>query len=312
MKKFISTLLLLAVMILAACSSGDDASDKEKVIEAFENTLEATSYNSTSDVQLNLEGNFNDPMVDPYIQMFNDMEISFDGIYDKDAGKQEGTFHFTGSMAPMTINLNIPFLQDMESEKVYVRTDSLVENFGMMFGMTDELSGKLLEIDLAELEQQAGTTTEQMDPEELAQKAQQVVVDVLNEKSDDDFSEEDGVYTVQLTREDFVSLLEKSGDEFDETISEEELNQIQSDLDEMAEQMEVHQFEVQVTLDGDYIENQTFVADVEVTEGEETFRFGVTLDSTYNSINEDVEFSIDPESEEIITLDELNAMMYGF
>ena len=312
MKKFISTLLLLAVMILAACSSGDDASDKEKVIEAFENTLEATSYNSTSDIQLNLEGNFNDPMVDPYIQMFNDMEIRFDGIYDKDAGKQEGTFHFTGSMAPMTINLNIPFLQDMESEKVYVRTDSLVENFGMMFGMTDELSGKLLEIDLAELEQQAGTTTEQMDPEELAQKAQQVVVDVLNEKSEDDFSEEDGVYTVQLTREDFVSLLEKSGDEFDETISEEELNQIQSDLDEMAEQMEVHQFEVQVTLDGDYIENQTFVADVEVTEGEETFRFGVTLDSTYNSINEDVEFSIDPESEEIITLDELNAMMYGF
>ncbi len=312
MKKFISTLLLLAVMILAACSSGDDASDKEKVIEAFENTLEATSYNSTSDIQLNLEGNFNDPMVDPYIQMFNDMEIRFDGIYDKDAGKQEGTFHFTGSMAPMTINLNIPFLQDMESEKVYVRTDSLVENFGMMFGMTDELSGKLLEIDLAELEQQAGTTTEQMDPEELAQKAQQVVVDVLNEKSEDDFSEEDGVYTVQLTREDFVSLLEKSGDEFDETISEEELNQIQSDLDEMAEQMEVHQFDVQVTLDGDYIENQTFVADVEVTEGEETFRFGVTLDSTYNSINEDVEFSIDPESEEIITLDELNAMMYGF
>lgn len=313
MKRILGTLLLLSVLILAACSGGDDdRSEKEQVIEALQNTVEATSFESVSNVDVNLEGNFNDPTVDPYLQMFNDMEISFESIYDEDAGKQQVTFNLNGQMAPMTLDLSVPFLQDLESEKIYIRTDSLVENFGMMFPIPQELNGKLLEVDIAELEQAQGTE-EQIDPEELKASSQKLATDFLNEKSEDDFSKEDGVYTVQLTKEDFINLVEKSGEISGEALSDEEIEQMKTDLENTAEQTTVHQFELQLEIDDDMIQKQTFVGDVEVSENGEDMRIGLTLDTTYNNINGDVEFSINPEEEEIITPEELQMFqMQGY
>ncbi|MFC0015778.1 MULTISPECIES: hypothetical protein [Allobacillus] len=312
MKRIIGTLLLLSVLILAACNSGDDKSEKEQVVEAFKNTVEATSFESVSNVDINLEGNFSDPTVDPYLQMINDMEISFDSVYDKDAGKQQVTFNLSGQMAPMSINLSVPFLQDLESEKIYIRTDSLVENFGMMFPIPQELNGKLLEVDLAELEQAQGTE-EQIDPEELTAQAQQIIKDILNEKSEDDFSKEDDVYTIQLTKEDLISLVEKSGELSGDALSGEEIEQMRADLEEAAEQTTIHKSELQLTIDDDLIKNQTFVADVEVSENGEDMRIDLTFDTTYENINGDVEFSINPEEEEIITPEELQMLqMQGF
>lgn len=69
-------------------------------------------------------------------------------------------------------------MQDLESEKIYIRTDSLVENFGMMFPIPQELNGKLLEVDIAELEQAQGTE-EQIDPEELKAQSQKLATDFL-------------------------------------------------------------------------------------------------------------------------------------
>ena len=313
MKRILGTLLLLSVLILAACSGGDDdRSEKEQVIEALQNTVEATSFESVSNVDVNLEGNFNDPTVDPYLQMFNDMEISFESIYDEDAGKQQVTFNLNGPVEPRTLDLSVPFLQDLESEKIYIRTDSLVENFGMMFPIPQELNGKLLEVDIAELEQAQGTE-EQIDPEELKAQSQKLATDFLNEKSEDDFSKEDGVYTVQLTKEDFINLVEKSGEISGEALSDEEIEQMKTDLENTAEQTTVHQFELQLEIDDDMIQKQTFVGDVEVSENGEDMRIGLTLDTTYNNINGEVEVSINTEEEEIITPDELQMFqMQGY
>ncbi|MBR7553963.1 hypothetical protein ACFFJI_04130 [Allobacillus sp. GCM10007491] len=312
MKRIVGALLLLSVLFLAACNGGDDKSEKEQVVEAFKNTVEATSFESVSNVDINLEGNFSDPTVDPYLQMINDMEISFDSIYDKEAGKQQVTFNLSGQMAPMSINLSVPFLQDLESEKIYIRTDSLVENFGMMFPLPQELNGKLLEVDLAELEQAQGTE-EQLDPEELSAQAQKIITDIINEKNEDDFSKDDDVYTIQLTKEDLISLIEKSGELSGDALSGEEIEQMRADLEEAAEQTTIHKSELQLTIDDDLIKNQTFVADVEVSENGEDMRIGLTLDTTYKNINGDVEFSINPEEEEIITPEELQMFqMQGF
>lgn len=96
-------------------------------------------------------------------------------------------------------------------------------------------------------------------------------------------------------------------------LADEEIEQMKTDLENTAEQTTVHQFELQLEIDDDMIQKQTFVGDVEVSENGEDMRIGLTLDTTYNNINGDVEFSINPEEEEIITPEELQMFqMQGY
>lgn len=316
-KKIFASIILATVLLLAACGGEESKSDKEVVVDAFQSFLEAESFESHSTIGIELDVNINDPFVAPYIQMVNDIELSFDSVYDAERGLQEVVVYFEGTMAPMTISLEIPMLQDVNNNKIYFALDSLAENFAFFLGLpaefTQELDGKLVEIDLDELDE-AG---EDVDYDEITKKAQDILVGLLNDKSDDEFSKNGDVYTISFTKDDLITLINELATEFDDTLSAQDLVDINTELEAAFEEFELNQFDVQLTVDGGVIKSDKFVIDVEFDAEGEKVGVALTVENTYSNINGDVTFSIDPDEFEVLDMDDLEALFeqlfyYGF
>lgn len=304
MKKFFSSLIFIAVLLLAAC--GESKSDKEVISDAFKSMMEAKSYEATSDIKLNLEADINDPFVAPYIQMINDIELSLDTIFDSEKELQEIVVHFTGTISPMTFSLDLPILQDLSSGTMYIATDSLVDNFGMMFGLPEDIKGKIIAIEADDLD------GEFINADEDIEKAQKVVLDFLNEKSDDDFSKDGNVYTVKFNEDDLVAFVHALLKAFDDEFTAQDLEDFKQELEKGLEQIDFNQFEVQLTVEKDELKAMKFVIDVGVEDEGESISIGLTIDTQYKSLNKAVEFSIDPENSEIIDMTELEEIMFEY
>lgn len=304
MKKFFSSLIFIAVLLLAAC--GESKSDKEVISDAFKSMMEAKSYEATSDIKLNLEADINDPFVAPYIQMINDIELSLDTIFDSEKELQEIVVHFTGTISPMTFSLDLPILQDLSNGTMYIATDSLVDNFGMMFGLPEDIKGKIIAIEADDLD------GEFINADEDIEKAQKVVLDFLNEKSDDDFSKDGNVYTVKFNEDDLVAFVHALLKAFDDEFTAQDLEDFKQELEKGLEQIDFNQFEVQLTVEKDELKAMKFVIDVGVEDEGESISIGLTIDTQYKSLNKAVEFSIDPENSEIIDMTELEEIMFEY
>lgn len=304
MKKFFSSLIFIAVLLLAAC--GESKSDKEVISDAFKSMMEAKSYEATSDIKLNLEADINDPFVAPYIQMINDIELSLDTIFDSEKELQEIVVHFTGTISPMTFSLDLPILQDLSNGTMYIATDSLVDNFGMMFGLPEDIKGKIIAIEADDLD------GEFINADEDIEKAQKVVLDFLNEKSDDDFSKNGNVYTVKFNEDDLVAFVHALLKAFDDEFTAQDLEDFKQELEKGLEQIDFNQFEVQLTVEKDELKAMKFVIDVGVEDEGESISIGLTIDTQYKSLNKAVEFSIDPENSEIIDMTELEEIMFEY
>ncbi|WP_188208169.1 hypothetical protein [Alkalibacillus aidingensis] len=307
-KNLLLVMLLVGSLLIAAC--GDQRSDKEVVVDAFESVLEAESYKAASDVDFDFSLDINDPFVEPYLQMINDIELSFDQTYDANKELQEAVIYFEGQMAPLTINVEVPFLQDLANEKMYIETDSLVDNLGMLFPIPEEAKGKLIEIDIEEVDPQA----QEFDQAELEERMQQMLTELLENKDDADFTRgEDDEYIVSFGENDVRTLIEEFFNEFSDLLTPEELDMINEDLDEgfdeLFEVLTINQFDVAVEVDGDELTRQTFTIDFNIEDAGESMDMAFIVDTTYSNMNGDVEFTLDPENADIMDFDELDQMM---
>ncbi|MET3684075.1 hypothetical protein ABID56_002201 [Alkalibacillus flavidus] len=313
MKRLLVTAVIALVVLLAAC--GESRSDKEVVVDAFDGLMNAESYQSSSSLDFELNGDMNDPMFNQLTSVINDLELQVDQTYDSNQQLQEAVLDVSGSMPPFTLDFKLPFLQDLENQTMYMKTDSLTESLGMMFPVPEEAKGKLIKMDLQEMQNVEGQDMPEIDEEELQQRAQTIMNDFLEQKDGSEFTQEDGRYTVSFTQEDFRYLMEAFMEEFDEMFNEEDMATMDQDFDTMMEEMSevltVEQFDMSMVIEDDQIQEDQFEADLlfEDPESDDSMQFYMSMESTYSNMNGDVEFSIDPENEEIITFEELNQMM---
>ncbi|WP_175614780.1 hypothetical protein [Piscibacillus halophilus] len=305
-KKIIMSVMLLAALLLAACS--ESQSDKEVVKDGYQSLMEADSFDATFDLDVNVDADVQDPFIEPYIQMINDMELSMDMVADNEKQIQETVVHFEGTLSPMTISMDLPMYQNLKEEKMYIQTDSLVENLGMFMPLPEDAKGKLIEVDMADVE---GMEEEEMDIDELTEQVQSIVNDFIDEKSEDDFTEEDGTYIVTFTKDDLANLVGKIASEVDDTITDEELQEGIDEINTALEDIDLNKFEIHMTMDGDQVKSQKFVLDVGFEAEGNAVQLELTADTVYNSINEDVEFTINPEDSEIMPMEEFEQLMMG-
>ena|SRR5690625_561238 len=303
MRKFLLSIFLVTALLLTAC--GDSKSDKEAVVDAFDSILEADSYESSTSIDLELDADFNDPTVEPFIQMVNDIELKADSVYDAEQALQEAVFYFSGTLSPMTFTVEVPFLQDLQNNVMYIETDSIIDNFGLFLGLPEDLKGYLVEIDLEEIEDADAPSTE-----ELNAHTQEIISELLNEKSDDDFSRDGDVYTVVFTEDDIKNLIEKSFELVDDTVPADELQFALEGLDEVFNELDINALEMQLTIDNGELKEQNFVIDVLVEEGDEYLGIALTINTAYKNMNGDVEFTINPDDYDILNMEELEQLIF--
>lgn len=303
MRKFLLSIFLVTALLLTAC--GDSKSDKEAVVDAFDSILEADSYESSTSIELELDADFNDPTVEPFIQMVNDIELKADSVYDAEQALQEAVFYFSGTLSPMTFTVEVPFLQDLQNNVMYIETDSIIDNFGLLLGLPEDLKGYLVEIDLEEIEDADAPSTE-----ELNAHTQEIISELLNEKSDDDFSRDGDVYTVVFTEDDIKNLIEKSFELVDDTVPADELQFALEGLDEVFNELDINALEMQLTIDNGELKEQNFVIDVLVEEGDEYLGIALTINTAYENMNGNVEFTINPDDYDILSMEELEQLIF--
>lgn len=303
MRKFLLSIFLVTALLLTAC--GDSKSDKEAVVDAFDSILEADSYESSTSIELELDADFNDPTVEPFIQMVNDIELKADSVYDAEQALQEAVFYFSGTLSPMTFTVEVPFLQDLQNNVMYIETDSIIDNFGLFLGLPEDLKGYLVEIDLEEIEDADAPSTE-----ELNAHTQEIISELLNEKSDDDFSRDGDVYTVVFTEDDIKNLIEKSFELVDDTVPADELQFALEGLDEVFNELDINALEMQLTIDNGELKEQNFVIDVLVEEGDEYLGIALTINTAYENMNGNVEFTINPDDYDILSMEELEQLIF--
>ena len=303
MRKFLLSIFLVTALLLTAC--GDSKSDKEAVVDAFDSILEADSYESSTSIELELDADFNDPTVEPFIQMVNDIELKADSVYDAEQALQEAVFYFSGTLSPMTFTVEVPFLQDLQNNVMYIETDSIIDNFGLLLGLPEDLKGYLVEIDLEEIEDADAPSTE-----ELNAHTQEIISELLNEKSDDDFSRDGDVYTVVFTEDDIKNLIEKSFELVDDTVPADELQFALEGLDEVFNELDINALEMQLTIDNGELKEQKFVIDVLVEEGDEYLGIALTINTAYENMNGNVEFTINPDDYDILSMEELEQLIF--
>ena len=303
MRKFLLSIFLVTALLLTAC--GDSKSDKEAVVDAFDSILEADSYESSTSIDLELDADFNDPTVEPFIQMVNDIELKADSVYDAEQALQEAVFYFSGTLSPMTFTVEVPFLQDLQNNVMYIETDSIIDNFGLFLGLPEDLKGYLVEIDLEEIEDADAPSTE-----ELNAHTQEIISELLNEKSDDDFSRDGDVYTVVFTEDDIKNLIEKSFELVDDTVPADELQFALEGLDEVFNELDINALEMQLTIDNGELKEQNFVIDVLVEEGDEYLGIALTINTAYENMNGNVEFTINPDDYDILSMEELEQLIF--
>ncbi|WP_279401811.1 hypothetical protein [Piscibacillus salipiscarius] len=176
----------------------------------------------------------------------------------------------------------------------------------MFLGNTEQLKGKLLKLDMNELE---GTEAPQVDYQEMQEKTTTILTDFLNEKSDEDFTKEENTYITTFSKDELIEMFSKLVTEFDDSIPEDELQQGVEEMKTALKDVDLNTFETHVTLEDDQLKSQKFILDLAFDYEGTPVKINLQSDTVYNSIGEDVEFTIDPENSELIEMQELNQMM---
>ncbi|MGP4072665.1 hypothetical protein ACTWQB_08940 [Piscibacillus sp. B03] len=306
LKKVALSSILLLALLLGACS-GESRSNKEVMVDTYQSMMEMEKFDSTGTLDLNIDADVQDPFIAPYIQMINDMEFSVDQRMDMTQNLSEMVIHLSATMSPMTFNIDLPILQNLDTETIYIETDSLADNLGMFLGDTEQLRGKVLKLEMSELE--GASEVEQVDYQEVQEQAQAILTDFLEDKSDDDFTKDGDTYITTFSKEELVDLFAQLVTEFDDTLTDEELQEGVTEMKTALEEVKVNTFETRVTLDGDQLESQEFILDLEFDLEGSPIHLNLATDTVYNSIGEDVEFTIDPENSELVEMEELMQMM---
>lgn len=314
-KKVFLTMITVLVLALAACNK---PTPKEKLIDGYETLMNANQLESTSTVSMNLEIDGAGPEDQQILQILNDAELTVHAVQDKEAEKTEATIKAHAQMAPFSFDIEIPYHMDLKNQKMYLNADSLIENFAMFAPqitmITDQIKGKLIELDLNDPELNSGLN--HVDVNEMNRILSEKLNETLNNKGESSFTENEDLITITFTDEEFKELVMEMALAINQELPESEKmtdQELQDELNTVFENISFNTLTITNTFDGDMIKSQQ--AEIEITvdlEGQ-TGTLTLVMDTTYDKINEEVTFTMDPSTAETIPMEELeNLVPMGF
>lgn len=301
MKKFISLLTITSILIvLSAC--GKPA--KETYVNAYQDFMDAKTYegSSTINIDLQAEESMNTPGNQMALGLINNAEIKADIASNKEKGITELVLHIKTNQGPMSFNLDVPLHINMKDQKVYMKTETIKKAMSMMpgFPVSLQLDKKFVELSS---HKEIGNYTD----ETRQQEFNQIMMDMIKSLSEDQFTQEENQIKVTIQEEqmkDFIiSLMNPAMKEDSDQPQDKMIQDIEKELENVS-------FE-KVSINTTIQDNQLVKVSLKMKSNVENQKGSVTVHVTnqYESINEEVEFMMNPTKENTLTTDELNKKM---
>lgn len=318
-RKSILAVLTVGVLglSLAGCSP-EEQSAKELYSTGYSQLMDAKSYTYKSSIGLDVKVDGAAPEEMNIINALNSAKIEVNGKVDSKLKKSEIDLIANFEMGMLKPEIRIPMLIDEKGKVSYMKLDYLIDEFGGILPMPQEVSslkGKLLKSDLedptvhnmnlqkemestlkkfaSDLKEEQFQSIEVSQEEKLNGVAHKVKV-ILGEK------EVKGVLTEIIDK-----AYASSGQKFDV---------VQYDkMMKAFEDIKVKEARTLVLIDekGSFIsEEAVFHIGISSDDGNGSVK--ITVSNEYDNFGEKVSFTIDPSKEEVVDMKELEEMGSGF
>ncbi|MBM7573417.1 hypothetical protein [Aquibacillus albus] len=299
---FLMTSIL--IVVLSACGK----SAKETYTEAYSELMDASSYESTSTIDLHLSSDStnNTPDTQMILDMINNAEITLDTKVDMEQEISEIDFQVAMNQGPISFHLELPMQFNMENQRVYIATETISEAM-MMFPVLPLPQDFTFDKEYIELDVSSEVDTE--DQQQIEQQLREEINGTIRDLTEDAFIENNDTIELSLEGEDLqniiASILEFSMEQSDEVIPDTDKKEVETILDAITFQ----HFNMKATIDGGKIVKEDISVAMDVEESNEKMEIAVDLSTEYKKINEPIDFNLKPTSENTMTQLELEEQL---
>ncbi len=302
--KNIFSLLTIASLLIVLSACGKPA--KETYMDAHQGFMDAKTYEGSSTINIDLqsEGAMTAPGNQMALGLINNAEIKADIVSNTEKGITEMVLHVKTNQGPMSFNLDVPLHINMKEQKVYMKTETLKKAVSMAPGFPVSLQFDKKFINLSS-HKEIGNFTDETRREEF----NRIMMDMIKSLPEEQFSQEENDIQVTIQEEqmnDFIISLMKP-------VMKENSKQTQDtmiqDLEKELENVSFEKVSMETTIKDNQLTKQSLSLEMKSNVKNQKGSLTVDVTNQYKSINEDVEFTMNPTKENTLTTDELNKKM---
>lgn len=311
-KKF-GTLLIVGALVVSLSACGKPADPKKLLEDANGKLTTITKLERKMNISINLESKDIPEEGKQIVDAINSATLSVGTKIDKTQQKTETTIGAKGKFGIASIDLQIPILSDEKTKKVYIKADTIIDQFGLYFPEYSEviskLKGKIIEVDAStenknakELETFFKSLTDKSQTLDKTASEKAVTLEVTKEEKAKGI-EHKIKYTIEPAQ--IKSLINDLFTEAGKIAGGGDLEQMKTTLNGVT----ILPFDVISTIgkDGNFKTQELFVT-FEVKSQSESGKFTLHIVNEFSNIGKDQTFSIDPvkEKDNLITDKELS------
>lgn len=288
----------MAIFILSACGT----TAKETYTEAHQGLLDAQTYEVASTVSVNLtaDDGLHDPEVQMILDLLNNAEIAVETRVDMEKEISEVVLYLTTNQGPVSFNLDIPMHVNMKEEKVYIQTDTISDALSMFLPVAADFTfeKEFIELDIS-------TDLDVEEQEKLEQQMYEQVNELLHTVPEENFEEMDGVITLDLegeqVRQLIVSLVESALEQSGEILEDTDKQELENEL----EKIEINNFSIEAQIENGKMKSEDITFSLAGGEAGEKLTIELAVNNDYKSIDENIEFTMEPTKDNAMTQEEL-------
>jgi len=297
MKKLISLLSVTTLLfVLTACGQ----SAKETYVQAYQGFMDAKTYEASSTIDVNVQSEEmnNAPNAQMFLGLINNAEIKADTRVDTEKEITEAVLNIKTSQGPMSFNLDVPMHINMKNQKVYIKTETIKQAMSMIpvvpVSPDFQFEKEYVALDVS-------NSTKNSDQKQLQEQYNKQTLDMIQSLSDDQFTKNENQIELNLkgqqVKDLIVSLVESSI---------KENNQLpqganKEDIEKSLEDVSFNKVSMQTTIKDDQLKKEELTMEMEASEADQQGSIILDVTNQYKSINEDIEFTMNPTEENTMT-----------
>ncbi|KGX89580.1 LptM family lipoprotein [Pontibacillus marinus] len=297
MKKILSLLSVTALLfVLTACGQ----SAKETYVQAYQGFMDAKTYetSSTIDVNVQSEDMNNAPNAQMFLGLINNAEFQADVRVDTEKEMTEAVLNIKTSQGPMSFNLDVPMHINMKKQKVYIKTETIKQAMSMvpLLPVSPDFQ---FEKEYVALD--ASASTKNGDQKQLQEQYNKQMMDMIKSLSEDQFTKNENQIELNLkgkqVKDLIISLVEssiKENNQLPQGASKE-------DIEKSLEDVSFNKVSMQTTIEDNQLKKEEINMEMEASEAGQQGSIAVNVTNQFKSINESIEFTMNPTEENTMT-----------
>jgi hypothetical protein len=298
----------IAASIVALTLAGCGASPKEEYNQAYQELMNAKSYEYHTNISLSIDDDDNvmDPEVAEALDILKTSKVRTHGLVDHEKQQTEQDLSIQASVSPIELSLGFSMFTDLKEQKSYMKAEEFTQLFndittlsGFPINLTvpEEMEGSIIELTHTQSNAQLKEKTKG-----IATNFNDKFMKFVQELPEENFTKHEDVIKLKMDGEQLEPLiLEAIEDYLVLTTTPEETK---STIEQLEEQITIGEIVCKTTIDRGQIAKEKIKIPFEIKTDANPVDVILNVETEYKNLNKAVKFSIDLDKHPIVTQEE--------